>query len=412
MSVIDTKLPLPFRTINAAGAALNARGLARVRLREEPLLGAAMRQTGLSDFGDPGFLDGLRALLTSAERDANLHFVGRLSLRQFVVDHLVNRLLLAEARKRSPEVFARPLIPPLVVLGLPRSGTTFLHRLLAEDPAHYAPRYWELVYPLPLPGRREARRQKAERTLRIYKLMADDLDRKHFVAVDEPEEDFFVLAATFEALYFWMAAPVYGYLDWYLAQDHERKYREYRAWLHVLQAAHPGRRLVLKAPEHTGALSALLHAVPEARLVQTHRDPATVFASFTSNTRTTQGVSTDALDGGRNAAANLRYLGEEAERNLRAREANPGAILDVRYDELVADPEGTVRRVYGHHGLDFTDVHRGRLKGYVAENPKNKHGENRYSAADTGMGEGEVRARFAAYNERFGFPIGRGAPGR
>lgn len=409
---VTTRLPLPFRTINAAGAALNALGLGRVRLEEGPLLRAATRRTGLADFGDPGFLEGLRALLASAERDADLHLIGRLSLRQIVLDSLVNRLLLAEARERTPGLFARPLVPPIIVTGLPRSGTTFLHRLLAEDPDHHAPRHWELSSPLPPPGRRDARRQKAERFLKARDFLTDDLDNKHFITADTPEEDSFTLGATFEGMYFWMATPVYGYLEWYLAQDHERKYREYRAWLQVLQAAHPGRRLVLKSPEHTGALSTLLRAVPEARLVQTHRDPVAVLASWTSLSRTAQGMTTDALDGERNAAASLHYLAESARRNLAEHDANPGAVFDVRYDDLVADPGGTVRRIYGHYGLAFTEVFQRNLERYVEENPQGKHGAHRYAPGDFGPGEEEVRSRFAAYDERFGFPAGRGASGR
>lgn len=403
---------MPFRLLNTAGAALGALGLSGVRLDEDALLRDASRRTGLTDFGDPGFLGGIRALLGSIERDANLHFVGRLGLRRVVLDGLVNRLLLTEAQKRVPERFAEPLIPPLVVMGLPRSGTTFLHRLLAEDPANYASPYWELARPLPPPGKPDTRRRDGARVLRAGKYLMGDLDRKHFTAVDTPEEDVIMLGATFESWFFWSNASVYGYLEWYLSQDHARKYREYRAWLQVLQAAHPGRRLVLKAPEHTGGLSALLQAVPEARPLQMLRDPLTAFASYVSLTRTGQGMLADAVDATRNAATNLHLLAEEANRNLAARDANPGAVLDVHYDDLVADPAGVVRRIYGHHGLALTDAARGAVDRYAKENPRGKHGVHRYTVGDTGLGEDAVRARFAAYNERFGFATSRGPSDR
>lgn len=403
MSLTATKLPLPFRVLNAAGAALSTIGLSSVQLEEDALLRAASQQTGLTDFGDPGFLDGLRVLLKSVEQEGQLHFIGRLSVQQVVVDSLVNRLLLTEVQKRTPELFTQPLIPPLIVLGLPRTGTTLLHRLLAEDPAHHAPYFWELSSPLPRPGRQDTRRQRAERFLKVRKLMTKDLDRKHFITANAPEEDFFMLGATFEAWYFWMFVPVYGYINWYLTQDHERKYREYRAWLQVLQAAHTGRRLVLKAPEHTGGLSALLRAVPEARLVQLHRDPVTAFASFASLSRTTQGLATNTLDVTQNAATNLQLLSEEAERNLSERDANPGAVLDVRYDDLMADPESTVRRIYEHYDLTLTDTCQQSLSRYLEENPQGKHGAHRYTTSDSGFSDDRVRAHFAAYNERFGF---------
>ena len=412
MATFTTKLPLPFRLLNTAGAALGALGLSAVHLEEDALLRDARRKTGLTDFGDPGFLDGLRTLLASIEQDARLHFFGQLSAQQIIVDSLVNRLLLTEAQKRTPQVFAQPLIPPLIVVGLPRTGTTFLHRLLAEDPAHHAPPYWELNRPLPLPGRPDTRRRTTERGLRVRGLLTSDLDQKHFITADTPEEDLFTLGATFESWYFWMIAPVYGYLEWYMAQDHARKYREYRAWLQVLQAAHPGRRLVLKSPEHTGGLSALLHAVPEARPIQLHRDPVTVFASYVSLNRTAQGMFADAIDPTRNAATNLRLLAEEASRNLTAHDANPGAVLDVYYDDLVTDPEGAVGRIYGHYDLTLTDAGRGAMHRYAGENRQGRHGVHRYAVADFGLGDEEVRTRFAAYNERFGFATGRGAAGR
>ena len=392
-----------FRLIKAAGSVLDGLGLVRVRLEVDPLLRVATRRTGLTDFGDPGFLEGLRTLLTSLEEDAGLHPIGRLSLRELVVDSLVNRLLLTEAQKRTPEIFTQPLIPPLIVLGLPRTGTTFLHRLLAEDPAHHALGYWESASPLPLPGRRDDRFQRTKRKIKSRKLLVPGFDQKHFVAADIPDEDLYMLGATFDAWYFWKAASVYGYLDWYLAQDHERKYREHRAWLQVLQAAHLGHRLVLKSPEHTGALPALLRAVPEARLVQLHRDPATMFASYLSLMLTLQGHSTDTLDVGRNTAAHLHHLTEEARRNLSARDVHPGAVLDIRYDDLVANPEGVVELIYDHYGLELTSVYQENLRRYVENNPQGKHGPHRYSTEEFGLDEEEVRTHFVPYNERFDF---------
>lgn len=201
---------------------------------------AAARRTGLSDFGDPGFRTGLEALLDALNHEVHLHAAGRLALRRIMTDHLVNRLLLTHAQQHRPDIFTRPLVNPLIVTGLPRSGTTLLHRMLAADPAHHGPPYWELTRPLPTPSRPDYRRRYATLTLSLRRPLETDLNRKHFLAVDTPEEDLHTLGATFDTWYYWMAAPVHGYLDWYADQDHQRKYREYRAWLQVLQAAHPG----------------------------------------------------------------------------------------------------------------------------------------------------------------------------
>lgn len=401
MKVSTRTFPPPFRLLNAFGEITRAKRLRRFRFEDNAVMGEAMRRTGLTDFGDPQFGGGLRVLLASAERDASLHFLGRVSLRRSIVESLINRLLLVEAQKRTPEMFDVPLVPPLIVLGLPRSGTTYLHRLLAEDPAHHAPPFWELVRPLPQPGERDDRREVISRELVWRKWVAPELDRKHFITADTPEECLFMLGATFEALLFWVLAPVQGYMEWYMAQDHTRKYQEYRAWLQVLQAATPGKRLVMKAPEHTGALTALLHAVPEAHIVQTHRDPASAYASFNSLIATTHATSSVQPDIKRMAAMNLRLLETEIAGNLAAREANPDVVYDVWYDELVADPTGTVRRIYERFGLDPSDAYQTCLATYVQEHPRAKHGSHRYSLEDYGMSDSHVRDRLAAYYKRF-----------
>ena len=366
------------------------------------LQAAATRRTGLSDFGDLRFRADLDALLDALNHDAQLHAAGRMALRRIMTDHLVNRLLLTSVRQQAPGIFTRPLANPLIVTGLPRSGTTLLHRMLAADPAHYGPPYWELAQPvapsvLP-PGWPDHRRWYAAATLGLRGLLARDLDRKHFVAVDTPEEDLHTLGATFQSWYYWMAAPVYGYLDWYLSQDYRRKYREYRAWLQVLQAAHPGRRLVLKSPEHTGGLAALLDAVPEAHVVQLHRDPHTSFASFVSLTRTTQHMFAGPIDHARSARASLSLLSSELRRNLAARDRHPAAVLDLRYDDLVAAPAATAQRIYQRFNLDWTAASARGLQRYVHQNPPGRHGAHHYPL-DAGLPPAEVAAAFHPYQQ-------------
>jgi LPS sulfotransferase NodH len=344
----------------------------------------ATRRTGLSDFGDPGFRAGLDALLDALNQEVQLHATGRLALRRIMTDHLVNRLLLTRERHHTPELFTRPLANPLIVTGLPRSGTTLLHRMLAADPAHYGPPYWELARPLPSPGRSDQRRRYAALTLGLRRFAESDLNRKHYVAVDTPEEDLHTLGATFETWYYWMAAPVYGYLDWYARQDHHRKYREYRAWLQVLQAAHPGRRLVLKSPEHTGGLDALLDVLPEARVVQLHRDPRTSFASFVSLTRTTQRMFTGPIDPARSAQASLALLTSELRRNQAARARPARAVVYLRYEDLIADPVAAAQRIYQRFGFPWTGEAAAGLSRYVRQNPRHGHGVH-YYPLDAGL---------------------------
>ena len=173
-------LPLRFRLLNSAGKTLRAAKMPFARFDKEGVRRAAVKETHLTDFGDPYHREGLLRLLESAEEDAGLHLVGRLAFREVIVNSLANRLLLVEARKRAPEVFERPLVPPIVVLGIPRSGTTFLHRLLALDPANRGVPLWDLVRPLPpTDGGPDRRRHIVARRLTSREKIPSDEGPKH-----------------------------------------------------------------------------------------------------------------------------------------------------------------------------------------------------------------------------------------
>jgi hypothetical protein len=254
-----------------------------------------------------------------------------------------------------------------------------------------------------LDQRADARQRIAEREFGVGTKLTPDVDRKHYIRVDEPEECMWMLGLTFVNLSFWMLAPVYGYVEWYMEQGlFPKKYREYRWLLNVLQAAAPARRLVLKAPEHTAALGPLMQAVPEALVIQTHRDPVAVTNSLNSLFYTVHAGRAARIDPGRTAKTNLALLEYGSARSLAAREECAEAVYDVHYEELVADPVGMVRSVYDCFGLEWPEGHDERLEAYVRENPKHKHGQHRYRAEDFGLTDRRIAARLQAYAEAFG----------
>jgi hypothetical protein len=395
---------LRLRILNTVGKHLGAARLPVAALDEEALVGAAVKATGLSEFGDGYHREGLLRLLESVEKDAALHLSGQLTFRETIVGSLINRLLLTEAYKRSPEIFQKPLKPPIIVLGLPRSGTTFLHRLLAMDPAHRAVPWWELARPLPSPGsngKSDRRRQIFQKKLHRLQKITPDLDRIHYTRVDTPEECIWLLASTFLSPLFWALAPVYGYLDWYMNQDRLQAYYEYRLLLQVLQAADPTRRLVLKSSTHTGAVETLLQTIPSSLLIQTHRNPVETTASLASYFYSLHSRTTERLDVRRMTEAILSFHEHQIARNLKARDAYPGALFDVYYDRLVADPIGTVRDIYDHYGLAWSEEFEERLNYYLQQNPRGKHGAHLYSPENFGQTRDTISRRFAAYIERF-----------
>lgn len=376
-----------------------AKALGSLPLAPEAYETAATEVTGLADFGRPYYREGLAILLASLAREADLRAIGSLMLQRSVILALQRRLYLEEAQKRQPELFAKSLTPPVIITGLPRSGTTFFHRLLAQDPNLRAPGLYELLQPLPLAdsaGRRVSRLRLAIE-LGVFRRMAPGLDARHFTRADEPEECMFAMCQSFRSFMFWSLAPVYRHVSWYSRQARQRKYIEHLATLQALQAADPSRRLVLKAPEHLGAVGAILKLMPEAMIVVCRRDPVAALTSFNSLILATHRATSKSADPQRLARANLNLLGREADRHVIARATHPDRCFDVDCDLIASDPVAAAAAVYRHFGLDLSEAALRNFQSFAAANSPSRHGSHRYRAATFGLRRAAIAARFATY---------------
>jgi hypothetical protein len=381
--------------LNGVGTAAKAVGLSVGRLDPDELERNASRQEGHDDFGAPEYRKGLEMLVDSAERDANLHTLGRMHMRGLIIELLVTRLRLSRVKAKASGN-SKPMLPPLVVCGLPRSGTTFLHRMLAERADARPLPLWELREPIPERGKPDDRLARARaRDKRLAALLPDDADAQHLVRAELPDECGHLLKVAFWSSLFWQV-PAYRYLEWYLAADPTPAYRDYRALLDVL--AKPDRRLILKDPFHARHLDRLLAVLPDAMVVQTHRDPVEIVPSFHKLATTYHALLSERFDRARTIALDMRWLQAIVHdgRELRAKLA-PRRVFDVDYPELLADPLGVVDRMHAHFGLEFDENDRNRIARFVAENPQHKHGRNRYTAADFGQHDDEIAAAFAEY---------------
>ncbi|MFN0191602.1 MAG: sulfotransferase family protein [Aestuariivirga sp.] len=367
----------------------------RVGLGQKRLIETASRIAGLDDLGDWAYAEGFDILTRSLETEANLNAIGRWGLRRSILYALVARLLAVEHRKHQAP---SPIKPPIVITGLPRTGTTFLHRLLAQDEQFHAPPLWHLMQPLP----RHRFDTLALRRIRFKLMLAaslpflSDIDARHYIRADEPEECMFAMAQSFCSMLFWTQAPVYAYLDWYRKADRAAKYSEYGALLPILNAPAPGKRLLLKAPEHLGSIDHASAMVPGTVIVQTHRDPVTAFASFASLMRGTHGMAAEAPDHKRAARATLEWLAEEARRNMEVRKTMSN-VIDIGYDDIVSDPLAVAENIYRFAGLDLGEATRQRFRTFIAQNPQGKRGAHTYSAAETGISESAIAAAFEGY---------------
>ena len=409
--------PLPVRLMNSVGAGLRSVGVPLIRLDESSLLAEARRATGLDDFGDDAsrglWRDGLRRLIDSLETEAHLTVLGRVMARRDALRLLENRLRLVDAWKRHPEILRAGVPRPIFVLGLPRTGTSILHELLAQDPGNRVPMTWEVMHPWPPPESAtfdsDPRIARVERHLSGIDRLLPGFKAVHPMGALLPQECVALTAHDFATMIHHTTNRVPSYQAWLERVDLTPVYASHKRQLQYLQWRCPAERWVLKSPGHLWALGALLAVYPDARIVQTHRDPLRVLASLISLVGLLRGLAMDparndvheiARDWAERLAGGLRRCMEVRDREL----TDDARVFDVQFRDFVGNEIATVRRIYDHFGLEFTAQAESRMRAFLDRNPKDKHGAHTYSLAGTGLDVEKERARLAGYQERYGIP--------
>ncbi|MEJ2643913.1 MAG: sulfotransferase [Gammaproteobacteria bacterium] len=396
------------RTINALGAALARLGVSPASLDEADLLRAARRRTGLHDFGPAPLQAPLRMLLRGCNTEAGLNLLGRISTRWDILRLLSNRLLLQRDWQQAPDIFSQPVERPVFIMGLPRSGTTLLHSLMAQDPALRYPSHWETMYPSPPPERdsydRDPRIAAVERQLQWFHRLAPEFRAIHLMNARYPQECTEITNHVFMSLRYDTVYDVPSYRAWLDSTGHGEAYRFHRQMLQHLQWRCPPRRWVLKAPDHVFALTDLLETYPDACILMAHRDPLKVVPSVASMTTVLQRVFSDRVDPAQVARTVGERWAEGARRMVHSRRQDdtPRRYLDVHYLDLVRDPMAMIHRIYDHFGMSLSSQARQSMEAFLARNPKGRHGNHRYSLHQFGLDPDEQRRQYREYLDYFG----------
>jgi hypothetical protein len=395
--------------IRQGGRLVGGTGRRFVRLDEEGLIAAARRRTRLDDFGDPAFREPLRLLLHALETEARLNLVGRVAAREDVTRILVNRLELQRDRQQNPGIAAAEIRSPLFITGMPRSGSTLLHGLLAQDPANRVPLNWETLHPSPPPEwathDTDRRIERAEREIRWFSLLAPQFRKIHPVGARLPEECVVILSHAFLSFQFSSTYFVPSYQSWLEQQDLSPAYRYHRQFLQHLQWHCGSDRWVLKAPPHLPGLRALFTVYPDAGVIMTHRDPLEVVASVASLHTVLRQTFSDAVDPLEVGPEIAGLLAGDIRRGLQQLDDGcvpPSRLLNVTYTALIADPLAVVRQIYAQFDLPLTAATETRMQRFLAEHPRDREGHHEYSLEQFGLDAARERERFRAYRERFG----------
>ncbi len=374
------------------------------------LIDAAREEARLEDFGPDGFREGLGILCESLSLEARLNDLGRFAMRDTLLAALMTRLRVVDWVHRHPELKAESIAAPLIVIGMFRAGTTFLGRLLDQDPANRSLLRWEAGDPVPPPSRsnhRSGRRvDAAQFGVDMLEQMNPAMRAIHHEDADGPTECISVLSQDFKSLSWEAIANVPGYGRWLLAADQHSAYEYHRQVLQVLQSGGVRGRWTLKSPHHAIALEALTAVYPDARLVLVHRDPVVLCASVCSLIRTLSGTFTDA-DHTEYIAEHWTAMLEESVRRVNTfRDADPEhPIVDVQYADLIGDPLATVRSIYAGCDSELTESARAAIAAYVQSHPKGALGSHHYDVTEYGLDAGELRERFSGYAHRYAVPV-------
>ncbi|MEO5877700.1 MAG: sulfotransferase [Streptosporangiaceae bacterium] len=368
----------------------------------EDLHASASKITGLADFGEPDYGDGLAKLLESYARDAALTPMGNKVMRSFLRGALVARLLAEDSLTQHPEHADVRIERPIFVTGLPRTGTTALHRLLTADPAHQGLEVWLAEVPQPRPPRETWADNPVFQGIQAgyerHHVERPEFMGVHYMSADMVEECWQLLRQSMQSISFECLAHIPAYSAWLAGQDWTQAYRRHRRNLQLIGLRDADRRWVLKNPSHLFALDAIMRVYPDALIIQTHRSPRTAMASMCSlAAQATSGWST-VFDGAVLGRDQLELWSRGLERFRTERAKHDQAqFFDVDYADFVRDPIATVEGAYGHFGLDLTGPARAAM---AALHDESRSGAGQpthsYALADFGLTPEEIDERFPA----------------
>jgi len=367
----------------------------------DALLDAARASTGLDDFGPGDFRDGLEVLLESLDRDAGLHPTTNADVAEDLRRRLVNRLEVETWYADHPEIDDLPVLGPVDINGLPRTGTTALANMLSLDPQFRSLRQWEQVRPCPPPTLEgEATDDRRLQLIRENEQLPAELKAMHLYDADASVEDTWLLGMAFHGQQY--TVPVYGYHAWWRTADATAAYAYHRRVIKLLESERPPHLWLFKAPHHNFHLEAILAAYPDARFVMTHRDPVNAVPSWASLVSAIFPASATELDLhrlGREVSNHLR-VGVEQAISARTR-IGEDRFHDVHHREFVADPMGVVRRVYDFLGYELTPSVEQTIADWTVVNRSGAQGTHHYTAEQFGLSEAQLRDDYRFYTDHF-----------
>jgi hypothetical protein len=375
-------------------------------LDADALHARASADTGLHDFGAGDYRERLDVYLGALRDIDGLHAAGVVNFYGQLLQMLKNRLLFTDLLRRHPEIDDIALQPPVVIAGLPRTGTTHLHNLLASPPTFRTTPYWESVEPFPLPAEAgiepDPRRTRMDVAVGVINTVMPYFPLMHEMTTEHVHEEIQLLANDFSTMFFETLADVPGWRDYYQAHDQTPHYQYLARQLKAMQFLRGGQRWLLKSPQHLEQVPVLNRVFPDGIVVFTHRDPVPVALSMVAMITYSARLHRSPVPVEQIAASWIDRLDQMLSTLVRDRDTiGPERSIDIRFDEFMANEVGVAEQVYGLAGEPFTEEARTAIAGYLAGHQRGRLGNVETSYEMFGLTEDSLRARFAPYVERF-----------
>ncbi len=360
-----------------------------VPLDYESLINSAIKKAGFDNFGDDYWQAPLKLLCNDLDTVAELTLMGRLLARNDILIWLDNRLQITDLTIKHPEILQQEVKAPMFIVGLPRSGTSILFEVLAQDPDVGVPKMWEAMMPCPPPEtatyNSDPRIEQAHQLVTQWNRLVPEFSSVHEMAGDIPAECGLLMAGSFISDHIASLQMSDNYGAWHAQADLTPAYEFHKVMLQVLQWKNPRKRWLLKAPAHQSKLEVLLKVYPDARIIQTHRDPIKCMGSATNlmaciyKMRSNKAFNAAAFDEflvGEAAAQRLELVIEQREKGV----VPESSICDSRYCDLMDDPVACVENIYQHFNIELMDTFSRRIQSYLDGKPKGKFGAHQYQS--------------------------------
>ncbi len=409
MKTLISKLII--RTINNIGRIFRSIGIRIGDANSETIVKKAMHNSGISTIIDDSFLKPLDVLVRSANQQPRFKLMGRFIFQANLVNRVSNRLLIDSTFANFPEILEQPINRPIFITGMPRTGTTLVHRLIAQDPKLRSTQYWEMQYPCPPPEKEtyatDPRIKKSEQEVEMLNKLCPEFKSIHEFGACMPDECIFLFENDLMSDSLGLVYDLPEYSKWLIEQPMKPFYERHKKQLQLLQFKNPGERWILKSRNHLYSLNPLMQVYPDAFIIQIHRDPLETIASAISLSMASLLLLHDKVDPEKIGLEILEWIGLSIDQAMIERtkaESNPDSkvkFIDIYYKDLVTNPLGQIRLIYDFCDLEWSETVEQKMNTFLSENRQHKHGIHNYTLEQFKLTEGQILERFATYNKRF-----------